>query len=186
MIRNQRRGFTFVESLIVVILFCMLLGVLWGLYHFFFGGTSRNNMINLSRRNMLQQDAKSATRRLLYRLRESVQILSPTPGTASTELTFRDITNSDVRLRHIPEQKLVISEKLESGTWVAEQKEVVVDTGSGGTMPVSWPVTIQNCVAIRFTAISPDCVTVQASLEMEGQITPMLTVIKLRNSGLAY
>lgn len=184
--RGSKRGFTFVEAMIVLVLFSLLLGILWGIYHFFFGGSSRNNMINLSRRNMLQQDAKSAMRRLLYRLRESVQIMSPTPGTSSNELTFRDITNTDLRLRHIPEQKLVISERFEGGSWVAEQKEEVVDTGTGGSMPVSWPVTIQNCVSIRYTAISPDCVTVQASLEMEGQITPLLTVIKLRNSGLSY
>jgi hypothetical protein len=175
-----------VEAMIVVVLFSLLMGILWGVYHFFFGGSSRNNMINLSRRNMLQQDAKSATRRLLYRLRESTQILTPTPGTASTEVVFRDITNADVRLRHIPEQKLVVSERMVGGAWVAEQKEEVVDTGTGTSLPVSWPVTIQNCVSIRFTAISPDCLTVQASLEMEGQITPLLTVIKLRNSGLAY
>jgi prepilin-type N-terminal cleavage/methylation domain-containing protein len=181
----KRRAYTLVEVLVAMGLVSVLLGGAYGVFHLLFSSKSRSNLHGLTRRSFVQKDAKSGLRRLSYRLREGIQILSPVGGTSANELVFRDLTNSEVRLRHIPAERKVVSERNVDGTWVQETDPDFVNT-SGGRMVASWPVLIQNCTDIRFTAISPDCVTVQASLEWEGQVGPLLTVVKLRNSALGY
>ena len=181
----RRRGFTLVEVLVAVGLVSVLLGAAYGAFHLLFANKSRNNLHGLTRRSFVQKDAKSGLRRLSYRLREAIQILSPAGGTSATELHFRDLTNSEIRLRLLPDKHLVISERNVNGAWVRETEPDYVDTSSG-RMVASWPVEVQSCTDIRFTAIAPDCVTVQASLEFEGQVGPLLTVINLRNSAMGY
>lgn len=180
----RRRGFTLVEILVAVGLVSALLGAVYGVYHLLFANKSKSNVAGLTRKSFVQKDAKSGLRRLTYRLRESIQVLSPLPGATASELVFRDLTNTDVRLRHIPAEKRVVSERRVGGAWVQEGEPDFVNTSSGA-MVASWPVIIQNCSDIRFTTIAPDCVTVQASLEWEGQVGPLLTLVKLRNSALA-
>lgn len=181
----RRKAFTFVEIMIVVILSSVLIVVIYNLFHALFGNRSRSNLANLTKRSFLQKDARSGVRRIAYRLRESIQVLSPSPGTTSSELVFRDVTNAEIRLRHDVAAKKVVSERLVEGNWVEEKEPMNVSTGSSST-PVSWPVQIQSCSSIRYTAMSPTCITVQASLELEGQVTPLLTVVKLRNHRLAF
>ena len=178
-------AFTLVEVLVALGLVSVLLGAAYGVFHLLFSNKSRSNVSNLTKRSFVQKDAKSGLRRLSYRLREAIQILTPVAGTSATELTFRDLTNAEVRLRHIPAERKVISERNDGSGWVQETEPDFVDT-KGGKMVASWPVLILNCTDIRFTAISPDCVTVQASLEFEGTVGPLLTVVKLRNASMGY
>ena len=57
---------------------------------------------------------------------------------------------------------------------------------AGGTsFPVSWPVSVQNCTAIRFTPISGGSVIIEASLIHEKEVGTFLTLVKLRNTGKA-
>jgi hypothetical protein len=183
-VRTQR-GITLVETLIACVLASMLLVLVYSLMGLFFGNRGHSNVTALTRRSFLQKDAKSGVRRLLYRLRESIQILSPAPGTSADELVFRDITNVDIRVRHLPAENRVISERSVNGTWVPETGPVLIST-SAGSIPASWPVMVSNCPSIRFTAVAADCVTVQASLEWEGQLASLLTLIKLRNASQGF
>jgi hypothetical protein len=100
-------------------------------------------------------------------------------------LTFRDISNHDVRLVHLAAEKKVVSERDVNGTWVREVDPETVSTAKGPAL-VSWPIQIANCTAIRYTVLSGGCVTVQAAIESEGRVGSLLTVIKLRNVGKAY
>jgi prepilin-type N-terminal cleavage/methylation domain-containing protein len=181
----RRRGWTLVEVVIAIGLVAILLGAAYGVFHLLFANRSRSNVAGLTRRSFVQKDAKAGLRRLTYRLREAIQVLTPQPGKTSEELVFRDLTNCEVRLRHIVAERRVITERNRNGAWIAETEPETVNT-SGGKLVASWPVRIDNCQGIRFTAIAPDCVTVQASIEWEGQVGPLLTVIKLRNASLAY
>lgn len=181
----RRRGFTLVELLVAIALVTVLLGAVYGIAHLLFANKSRSNVSGLTRRSFVQKDAKSGLRRLTYRLREAIQILSPEGGRSASELVFRDLTNTEVRLRHIPAEKRVVSERKDGGGWLLEVAPDVVPT-STGSMVASWPVVIQNCTDVRFTAIAPDCVTIQASIEWEGQVGPLLTVVKLRNASMGY
>lgn len=181
----NRRAFTLVEVLVCVLLVPVLIGIAYGLFHLLFWSGSRSNVTGLTRRSFIQKDTKVGLRRLTYRLRESIQILSPTAGASSSELVFRDITNTEVRLRHIAAQKRVLSERQEGGGWVEETEPQMIATG-GGPLLATWPVRFASCPMIRFTAISSDCVTVHATMEWEGQLGSFLTVIKLRNAGIVY
>lgn len=180
----KRGGFTLVEACVGLLLVSILLGIAYGILHLMFFSSSRSNLTALTRRSFIQKDEKVGWRRLTYRLREGIQILSPLPGTTAAMLEFRDFTNLQVRVRHLPDQNKVISERFET-TWTPEVDPVSIDNG-GRSIPVSWPIAISNCTAIRFTAMSADCVVVQATLQSEGQLGPLLAVVKLRNSGQAF
>lgn len=182
---KHNRAFTLVELLIGMAISAVLIGVVYGLFHLFFWSRSRTNVIGMGRRSHIQKDAKAGIRRLTYRLREGIQILSPPAGTSASELTFRDISNADIRIRHVPAEKKVVSERDQNGTWVREVDPEMVATPTGPAL-VSWPVQVLNCNAARFTVISGSCVTIQASIENEGTVGSLLTVVKLRNAGKAY
>lgn len=182
----MRRGYSLIEVLVAISLVSVLLGSMYGVSHLMFSSNSKSNLTSMTRRSFVQKDAKSGLRRLTYRLREAIQVLSPEGGRSAPELIFRDLTNSEIRLRHLPAEKRVISERNVNGSWQLESEPDFVNTPSGGRMVASWPVVIQNCSDIRFTAIAPDCVTIQASLEWEGHTGPLMTVVKLRNAEMGY
>lgn len=183
--RRPARGFTLVEMVIALALASLLLVVAYEILHLLLGGKSRSSLTSIALRSFVQKDARAGVRRLTYRLRESVEILDPPPGRMASHLVFRDGTNREVRLRHLPAERRVISERLQEGNWVEEKEPLQIATRSG-EVPVDWPVVLVNCVSIHFTVLSPSAVTVHASIAHEGQIGPLLTVIKLRNSRIAY
>ena len=182
---RRARGFTVVEVLVAMAIVVGLVATLYAVMHLLFSSGSRSSLTGLTRRSFMQKDAKSGVRRLMYRLREAIQILSPAPGTTASELVFRDITNAEVRLRHVPAEDRVLSERQVNGAWVEEVEPVTIDTGSG-PLPATWPVVIRSCRSIRFTALSPDSITIQATLAAESSLSSMMTVVKLRNARQAY
>jgi hypothetical protein len=93
---------------------------------------------------------------------------------------FRDITNADIRIRRIPAENKVVSERNENGTWTRETQPLTVTSGAAA-IPVGFPVSVQNCSLIRFTTISGGSVVVEAVLETEGSTGSLLTLVKLRN-----
>ena len=181
----MRRGFTIVEVVIGVVLASILIGAVYGLFHVLLWNRSRSNVTGLTGRTAMQMDAKIGVRRMMYRLRESIQILSPSPGTTASELVFRDLTNAEVRVRLLADEQRVISERLTGGVWVREMDPVIMNTKTG-KVPASWPIVLSGCKAIRFTPLSPECVTVHASLASDGTTGSVLTMIRLRNANLAY
>lgn len=176
----HRGAYTLVEVLVGLALGALVLGIIYGLFHFFFFSRSRSNLTGLTRRSFIQKDAHAGVRRLTYRLREATQILGPPPGTTSDELVFRDIENVDIRLRRIAAENRVVTERSVNGAWERETRPVNVATGAG-QLPVSFPVDVLNCPSIRFTVISAGSVVVEASIESEGTLGSLLTLVKLRN-----
>ena len=177
-----RRGFTLAEILVALGLSGLVLAIVYGVFHFFFTSNSRSNLTGLTRRSFIQKDAKSGVRRLTYRLREGTQVLAPPAGNTADELIFRDISNVDVRVRRLPDENKVISERLVGSSW---QREVDPEVVPGTSLPISFPVQVLNCAAIRFTTLSGGSVVVEASIENEGALGSLLTVVKLRNTGRA-
>ena len=182
---RRSRGFTVVEVLVALAVIVGLLAAVYGVMHLLFGSGSRSNLANLTKRSFIQKDAKAGFRRLMYRMREAIQVLSPQPGTSSDELVFRDITNAEIRLRWVAAEQRVISERRESGAWVEEVVPATIQTGSG-PLPATYPVLVRNCRSIRYAALGPDAVSVAAVIESEGSLGSMMTVVKLRNARQAY
>lgn len=182
---KRRLAFTLVELLIGLTLVSILIGAIYAFLHLMFWGGSRSNLAGLTRRSFIQKDAKTGLRQLVYRLREGTQILSPALGSSSGELVFRDIVNTDVRLRLVPGENRLVSEVNPGGTWVRETAATMIGTGTDA-VPAAWPISMANCSAVHFTVLSGESVAIAASIEWEGQVGSLFTVVKLRNSTQAY
>lgn len=187
----RRRGYTIVEVLSALAIAIAMAGVVLTAWKSLFNTASRHSVTGITRSSFSQKDAKVGVRRMMYRLRESIQVLSPLPGKSGDTLQFQDITNSSVRIRLEPTERKVVSEHkvydkaTKTSRWVRENApdEIVI----GGKVTVaSWPVAMPNCTALSFTVISPECVAVEATVEADGQARLVLTVVKLRNANIAY
>ena len=182
----MRRAITLVEALVGMAVMCLALTLAYGIAHQLFGTGSRHGLAGMMTHSSIQKDAKVGLRRLIYRIRESIQVLEPLPGHGGDTLVVRDITNKKLRIRRDPNEKRLISEVSADGTnWVPETGpvEVAVD---GASLPASFPVYMPNCSAVSFSVQAPDCVTVQLAVAADDQIGSFMTMVKLRNARLAY
>lgn len=180
----NRRGVTIVEILVGAALSAALLGMIYGVFHLFFSDKSRHSVTTMTKRSFIQKDAKAGLRRLIYRLREGIQVLDPEPGRGGTQLVFRDILNRRVRVRRDATQNRMISERFDGSNWIEERNPEILTSGSV-SLAATFPIWMPNCTDLYFTVLSPECVAVEASLISDGQPGSMTTVIKLRNSGIA-
>lgn len=181
----MRRGVTLVEVLVGVAVIVLALMLAYGISHQLFGSSSRHNLANMTRRSFIQKDAKVGLRRLIYRIRESIQVLEPLPGRGGDALVVRDITNKKVRIRREPADRRLVSEVFENGGWRLETAPVEVPV-DGASLPASFPVYMSNCNSVAFSTQAPDCVVIQLGVAADDQIGSFMTTVKLRNARLAY
>ena len=180
-----RRGYSLIEVVAATVIAALMAGIALAAWRALFNPDSRHSVTGLTRGSFSQKDARAGVRRLMYRLREGIQILEPRPGTSGSALLFRDVTNKDVRVRLEPAEKRVVSEIRRSGAWVREDRPVEVDV-AGKKTPASWPVQMLNCTALSFTVLSPECAAVEATVVADGQPRLVMTVVKLRNANLGF
>lgn len=180
-----RRGLTLVETLVAAAIGVLVLFILYRMVHTVLSPESRHGLGALTARSSMQKDAKAGLRRAIYRLREAIQVLEPEPGQGGTELVVRDITNARVRLRRMPQEDRLVSERLVAGRWEVETRPDLRPMGSS-QFSATIPVSMHGCTSLHFTVLSPECVVMEAGLESDGHVGACLTVIKLRNAGLAY
>jgi prepilin-type N-terminal cleavage/methylation domain-containing protein len=180
-----RRGYTLMEVITAAVIATVMAGFAFGAWRTLFNPDSRHSITGLTRASFSQKDARAGVRRLLYRLREGIQILEPPPGKSGPALMFRDVTNKDVRVRLDADARRVISEVRSRTGWTREDRPIEVDV-AGTKLAASWPIQMLNCTALSFTVLSPECVAVEATVEADGQPRLVMTVVKLRNSNLAF
>ena len=168
-----------------MVILSILMFVVYQVFHLLFGSRSRHSLVALTRRSFIQKDVKVGLRRLIYRLREGIQVLEPFPGLGGEELVFRDVTNQKIRIRREDSENRLISEKDEAGNWVREDQPTMVTVGTG-SLPASLPVKMENCSSLHFTVLSPECVSIRVGLLQEIERGSFMTIVKLRNSSLAY
>lgn len=181
----SRHGTTIVEVLVAAFIAGLVLVVVYGAMRLLFWSGSTYNLMGTTRQSFVKSDAKAGLRRLMYRIREGIQVLSPEPGRSGTELIFRDLLNDRVRVRLEPAQRRVVSEKSSGAGWAIETDAKSMQTGTGA-VAATWPITVNNCRGIRFTTHSPECVAIEAEIDHEGLSGSLMTVIKLRNAGIAF
>lgn len=181
----KRRGVTLIEVLIGMAIGAVMIGIVYQTFHLLFNRDSRHSLTSLTTRSFIQKDMKVGLRRLIYRLREGIQIVEPLPGQGGEQIVFRDVTNLKIRIRRDPTRNQLISEREQGGAWITEDQPTLVDTDAG-SLPASFPVRMDNCWSAHFTALSPECVSMRVTVEQEGQQGTFMTIVKLRNSNLAY
>ena len=181
----MRRGVTLVEVLVGMVVMLLALALAYGVSHQLFGTRSRFNLASMMGRSAIQKDAKVGLRRLIYRIRESIQILEPLPGRGGDTLVVRDITNKKLRIRRDAAAQRLVSEVSAGAGWTVETTSVDIAV-EGASLPASFPVYMPNCNSVNFTVLAPDCVVVQLSVSADDQIGAFMTTIKLRNSRLAF
>ena len=181
----SRRAFTLVEGLVGTCLLVLVMGIAYGVMHQLFGTSSRHNLAGMTAHSAIQKDAKIGIRRLMYRLRESIQVLEPLPGRGADTLVVRDITNNKLRIRRDAAQNRLISETFTNGAWVQETAPVQVTVGAG-SLPASFPVYMSNCASVWFSALAPDCVVIQLGVAGDQLVEQYMTTIKMRNARMAY
>lgn len=181
----MRRGVTLVEALVGAAVALLALALVYGLWHQLFAGSGRHSLTAMMGRSAIQKDAKVGLRRLIYRVREAIQVLEPLPGRGGDTLVVRDITNKKLRIRRDPATGKLVSEVGAGSGWTVETQPIEVPV-DGASLPASFPVQMSNCNAVRFTVLAPDCVVVQLSVAADDQIGSFMTTVKLRNARLAY
>ena len=182
---TRRQAYTFVEVLTALVIATAMASIVLALWRSLFNADSRHSVTGITRSSYTQKDAKAGVRRLMYRLREGIQITDPQPGKSGDALEFQDVTNSRIRIRLDPADHRVISEAQRNNQWVRETAPDEVDVG-GRKQPASWPVTMPNCTALKFTVVSPECAAMEATVEADGQTRLVVTAVKLRNANIAY
>ena len=181
----MRRGVTLVEALVGLAVSLLALGLAYAISHQLFNAPGRHSLAAMMGRSAIQKDAKVGLRRLIYRVREAIQVLEPLPGHGGDALVVRDITNKKLRIRRDPATSKLVSEISNGGAWTVESGPVEVPV-DGASLPASFPVHMGNCNAVQFTALAPDCVVVQLAVASDDQVESFMTTIKLRNARLAY
>lgn len=181
----MRRGVTLVEALVGTAVALLALVLAYGISHQLFSGPGRHSLSAMMGRSAIQKDAKVGLRRLIYRVREAIQVLEPLPGRGGDTLVVRDITNKKLRIRRDPDSGRLVSEVSAGGGWTVETASIDIPV-DGASLPASFPVQMSNCNSVLFTVLAPDCVVVQLSVSADEQIGSFMTTVKLRNARLAY
>ena len=181
----MKRGVTLVEALVGLGIAMLALSLAYGISHQLFAGAGRHTLAAMMGRSAIQKDAKVGLRRLIYRVREAIQVLEPLPGRGGDTLVVRDLTNKKLRIRRDPATAKLVSEVSAGGGWTIETQPVDIAV-DGASLPASFPVQMSNCNAVQFTVLAPDCVVVQLSVAADDQIGSFMTTVKLRNARLAY
>src|SRR5262249_52366827 len=96
-----RRGFSMLEAMIALALFVLLGAVVWQVFGILFPREGGMSLYTATSRSLVLQQSRHALRKLFYRVQEGIQILTPAPGQTAREVSFRDIKNRTVRLRHL-------------------------------------------------------------------------------------
>ncbi|MBF0499312.1 MAG: type II secretion system protein [Candidatus Riflebacteria bacterium] len=171
-IRELRRAFTLVELLIGLAILGMLFATGFKAWQLFSGQQAEN----LSKRLILQMEARKAFLNLSKQLQEGIEIVSPRPGTTIPYLVFKDYLNN-VRMVYLEEDPVrTRSEKRP----IYRALMVIRDSTSGITGQPS--LLMEHVVKLNFTSHSTSGILVTCTLHGGSGDFGLINFIRLQNS----
>lgn len=175
--RTPRDGFTLIEGLLAGALVSLLVILLWQVFGRVFGREGPLSFFTATSRSLVLQQSRQAIRKLFYRIQEGIQVLEPPPGRTDRQLVFRDLKNYRVRLRHLPREKRLVTERYEGGAYVKEIRLRGEEDDLQG-------IQLHQCESALFTVLTPTTVCVSFTTYDDRVRETFMTVITLINPNL--
>lgn len=167
----RRTGFSFIE----VILALLLLSAFFGTGYKAWQSFTHKKAENLSKRLVLQMEARKAFLNLTRELQQGMEVVSPKPGTTLPYLVYKDYVNN-LRVVFLDEDPVRSR----------EERRTIYRAISAFRDPSSptaaAPVTLmEHVVRLNFTAYSPGGVLVSARLHSGNGDYSLVNFIRLQN-----
>lgn len=179
----RRRGITVVEALVAAAIMSIVLLVLYTFLSQVFS-TTKPSVTRMTGASFVRQDVRLAFQKLMDRLEEGIEVLSPAPGKAAATLDFKDVLNHSTSLGLTPAGDLVTF-RLKDGARTAETAPESVPTATGSTVRAARPIKVPGVKSVLFQVLSPTLVTIVLTVADANQTGHLVATARLRNSRLA-
>ena len=183
MSRMRRCGVTVAETLVALAIVGLVITVLYSFLSRVFA-TNKPSVTRMTGASFVRQDVRLAFQKLMDRLEEGIEILSPAPGRAGASLEFKDVLNHSVALELNARAELV-SARVKGGAHVEETAPDEVKTARGDTVREGRPVKVPGVKKVVFQVLSPTLVTIILTVTDADQTGHLVATARLRNSRLA-
>ncbi|MBI3038557.1 prepilin-type N-terminal cleavage/methylation domain-containing protein [bacterium] len=165
------RGFSIVELMVAMAIFSILGGMGFQAFQVFRGKSSEN----LSKRLVLQMEARKAIVTLYRELQEGIEVVSPTSGCTLPYLVYKDYINN-VRMVYLVEDPIRTKEE---GQTVFKAMTVTYDPSG---ISVKEPrCLMQHVIKLNFTTYSPGGCLISATLRGGHGDFSVINFVRLKN-----
>ncbi len=165
------KGVTMIEMVIALAIFFSVIGIGFLAFQSFHGKTSEN----LSKRLILQMEARRALLTLFRELQEGIEIVSPPSGTTLPYLVFKDFVNN-LRMVYLEEDPVLTKEE---GKTIYRAMMVMKDPSGEVSEP---PKLLMNHVLkLNFTTYNPGAVLISTQLRGGNGEFSLVNYVRLQN-----
>ena len=165
------KGFSLVEVMIALTVFSLMMGACLKAWQVYQGKNSEN----LSKRLVLQMEARKALLTLYRELQEGIEVITPLPGTTLPYLAFKDYVNN-IRIVYLEEDP-ELSKTEECKLYRAM---LMTRDPSGATLEPA-KVLMRNVLKLQFTAYSPGSVFLSTTLRGGRGEFSLVNFVRLQN-----
>ena len=171
MTASRRRALTLVEVVVASAVFAMVIGFSVGAFRAFQGKASEN----LSKRLILQMEARKALVHLYRRLQEGIEIVSPPAGTTLPYLVYRDLLNN-IRMVYLEKDEFLSKQ---------EKKDIYRAMGvmrdPTGKIVEKPQVLMKHVVQMNFTTYHEGAVLLSVRLQGGTGDFSLINFVRLQN-----
>jgi hypothetical protein len=161
------------------------LAVIYGLIVLIFGSQEQNKgVVGQTGVSFVRQDLRLAVQKLVARLEEGIEVLSPEPGHTARELVFKDVLNNRVRLSRDERSGALRSWTIDRSGNATPELAVTLPLPGKDPFLVTQPIEVPDCESVVFTGLSQALVTVGLTLKDGANKATLLTQVRLRNGEL--
>ena len=175
---RRRHAFTLIELSVAVGIAFLVIALLYAFLSRVFSNDAPS-VTRMTGASFIRQDARLAFEKLMGRLEEGIEVLSPSPGDTAAELEFKDVMNHHTALA-LDAQGQLITYRVDGGTRTAETASTDVAT-PGGTVSVARPVKVPGVKQVHFTSLSPTLVSIVLTVADGNQTGSLVATARLRN-----
>lgn len=180
---RRRSGVTVVETLVALAVVSLTLVVLYTFLSRVFA-KDRPSVTNMTGASFVRQDVRLAFQKLMDRLEEGIEVLSPAPGKVGASLEFKDVLNHAVALELNAKNELITA-RVRAGAHQEETAPESVTTANGTAVAQGRPVKVPGVKKVLFQVLSPTLVTIVLTVADADRTGNLVATARLRNSRLA-